>query len=267
MSNKSPQNDRPEMFEDIDEFTNFTREYFSTDFPNELREGCPSPVEIKRLIVEFSTPPQSLRHHLFKCSPCFQLYREMLAARQDRIKPGTSIWPALVASFRRPIVGPVALALVLVSASVAMVLYLRNQSGLIAVSSDNVQSGNSSAEVSRTQQPSTVAAPGANTAVHIDFDDYHFRRGDKDGQIQGAQVSATQTHFLITLPDGSPSGKYTVAIEGAHGGTLKSIYAYSPDGKSMTADIDLSKLPRMRHWLCVYRATTEAPNCYPIVVH
>ena len=79
-----PKQRSPES-EEVEELISFARVYFATDFPNPSGSGCRQAADIRNLIGERSIPTDPLRQHLFECSNCFCLYREMLAMQEGSI--------------------------------------------------------------------------------------------------------------------------------------------------------------------------------------
>jgi len=69
-----------------DELTSFAQEYFSSDFPNAERVGCPTADTLDGLVRAGKAPDELLRAHLFGCSDCFRDYQSALATYRAETK-------------------------------------------------------------------------------------------------------------------------------------------------------------------------------------
>lgn len=263
---KEPPDNHHDRFEDVEDLASFAREYFSTDFPNPSRVDCPPPGEIERLIKAGRMPPESLRSHLLGCSNCFNSYRTNLMACENNRVPVESFWSymsALVWRRRLAFAGASLLILLLFGGW----YYFRNvrKQGTIEVKNGDTKSHGPVNLDHVAQRSPESSSPNNNNSVEIHFDSYGLRRGDNQEAEPSAEVSSVRTRFLITLPEGSPVGEYEVSIVDAYGATVKTITSKSHDGKTLVAEIDLSKLPQRKYRLCVSRPA-ESPNCYLITL-
>ena len=250
-----------EVFLDDEDLISIAGDYFSSDFPNPARTGCPQPEEIENVVKVGQTPGDDLGNHLLQCSECFNLYRTELAARARNEATATSLWRQVFGFVaQRPLASAVALA-VFVAFGAALIYFLPvRQQPLVTVKNSGAQSPN---PLTDERVP---GSPGAINEVIIDFDREPLFRGDKQGPEQSAQVATTRPRFLITLPHGSPAGEYSVSVVDAYGSALTKINARSDDGKTLISELDLSKLPKnQKYRLCVSRAA-EAPYCYLIAL-
>src|SRR5689334_22686727 len=73
--------DNLKPFEDLDDLTNFARQYFSREFPNPERKGCPSPEKLESIAGSAKIPNKRLQGHLFSCSECFNEYTKAMNVR------------------------------------------------------------------------------------------------------------------------------------------------------------------------------------------
>jgi hypothetical protein len=64
-----------------EELVNLARDYFSSDFPNPGRVGCPERDELSVFVQSGRLPDVKLRGHLLGCSECFREYREAMSSR------------------------------------------------------------------------------------------------------------------------------------------------------------------------------------------
>jgi hypothetical protein len=262
MSNEERHRNFLPAFENDKELTAFARDYFSTHFPNPSRTGCPPPDDLRELISTHKTPSDELRRHLFGCSTCFQLYRKALAVQKDAVTGGSGWQQALVAFMRPSVLAPTIAVLALLIILGVWVRYVRdNRSGSYVASNSHTYSASPSTK--QTQQSSDLSAEDPRTRINIDFNNYRVQRGGKNGENPTPEVSRTTVAFAITLPEGSAAGEYAVLLEDAYGTAVKKTSAQSSDGKTISVDVDLSKLVPQKYRLCVARKS-ESPNCYAI---
>src|SRR5215510_3451333 len=67
---------------DVEELAPIARRYYVTRYPNPQRHGCPPHGEITKVAPQGRAPDQAWREHMFKCSECFDEYRQALAQCQ-----------------------------------------------------------------------------------------------------------------------------------------------------------------------------------------
>jgi hypothetical protein len=276
----SREEQNPELFnsETPDEFISVAREYFAGDFPNPERKGCPRRAEIEKSIKSGVLPDDDLRQHLFACSECFVLYREILVAPRE-LKPAQSgFWQRVTAFVRERPVLAWAPGLVALLAVIAVPVYIAMRSpqprNIMSQEQPVSQVRDSGSSPVVTPSPlSPAPAPTQNQpvqeSVHVarlDLRDYSPHRGGAEGQNeQSLQVRPGQTLFAITLPEGSPAGSYSVSLLDAFGKTMRTRTVNTPDGKKLTTTLNLHNLRDQKYRICVSR-TNEPPNCYPILV-
>lgn len=85
------------------------------------------------------------------------------------------------------------------------------------------------------------------------------------GKQPDIKFSRTRTRLFLTLPEGSSKGFYTVIVVGASGHTWDRSNARSADGKTLTATLDMQRLPPQEYTLRISREG-EPPIDVPIVV-
>jgi len=260
MSNEQKHRNRLPAFENDEELTAFARDYFSNDFPNSSLADCPTLGDLKQIISECKLPSDELRRHLLGCSNCFQIYRNALAGRNGAVTIGSG-WRALGAFMRASVVVPIAAALVLLIVIGVCILYVRSNRSKNYVASD----GQTYSPIPATPQSEQSPDLSARNAVQIDFNNYRVQRGGKNGENPTTEVSRASVAFAITLPEGSPGGKYAVRLEDPNGKAVKEASVQAVDRKILKVDIDFSKLAPKKYRLCVSRKS-ESPNCYPIVL-
>lgn len=56
--------------------------YYASRFPSPQRLACPPPGEITKVAPRRRAPEETLREHMFKCSECFNEYRQAPAQRR-----------------------------------------------------------------------------------------------------------------------------------------------------------------------------------------
>jgi hypothetical protein len=262
MPNQEQDSERLPTFANVVEIMDIGRAYFSADFPNPSRIGCPPAADFTKLLSADEPSSDELRH-LFGCSNCFQLYRKALAVRRDEATVGTG-WHALVAFMRASSLAQAAAVLVILILLGISIWYVRERRVRSYIASDgHTYSANRSTP--QSQQPSDLSAENARARIDIDFNNYRVRRGGNNGENPTSEVSRTTVAFAITLPEGSAAGEYAVVVEDAYGAAVKKTSTQSRDGKMINVEIDLSKLVPQKYQLCVSRKS-ESPNCYGIIL-
>jgi hypothetical protein len=255
-----------------EELVSLAQEYFSHEFPNSGR-NCPSPGEIVKLIESGKLPDDALREHLLSCSRCFVTYRERLQRSRDMQQVGGSLRRRLSELVRDPWVRVLIPSLAVLSVAVLAVFYFRpkNLQEKMTVTSP-VQVVNANTNVVTTASPSPVQIDPSNQiekgthVARVDLRNYSSQRGNETSEEPAPlRIEQKPTAFTITLPEGSPSGTYSVSILNAFGKAITTRTSYSVDGKRLTATLNLDKLRNQKYRLCVARSD-EPPNCYPIVI-
>jgi hypothetical protein len=285
MPKEHPLSEHQAAFQNVEDLVLLARGYFSTDFPNPARIGCPPECELEVRIESGRIPDDSLRKHLLGCSECFNLYRIALAAGRQGVK--TSPVRSRIRAFfqpRRALVFCSAVLLIVVASGAFF--YIRfagkptdvspqsfnlartpgnptNTADGSATSSLNERETRTAPSIPRTQDANSASVAGS---VRIDLESYSLPRGEGAGKAEHlAEVSARLAKFSITLPDGSPVGIYTVSVVGAYGNTVRAIHSRSRDGKTLIAEFDLRELPEQEYRLCVSRPG-ESPSCYAFIL-
>ena len=278
MSNDNHQQEKPRP-ETTEELVSLAVEYFSNEFPDSAH-GCPSPGEIAAQIESGQLPDDALRKHLLACSGCFVTYRERLQRLREMQPAAVPLRRRIAELLRNPWLRVLVPTLPVILLAAVAALYFRPNSP-----QEQVQVGNSPAEVVNTNANAvTTASPSraqveavkqgdeinqperATHVARIDLRNYSPRRGNETGaEPPPLQIEQEPTAFTITLPEGSPSGSYSVSILDAFGKPVKTRTSSSIDGKRVTAILNLDNLKSRNYRLCVSRSD-EPPNCYPIVI-
>ena len=83
--------EQPASFDSSDDLIEYAREYYSSDFPNPERAGCPDTGVISELAESGTLPGEDIRSHLFRCSECFNYYSEaqLKLRRLSNAQPAT----------------------------------------------------------------------------------------------------------------------------------------------------------------------------------
>ena len=253
MSNEPSHRDALPAFENEEEITAFARDYFSSEFPNPSRTGCPPGDDLTRLISKHQLHSEEIRRHLFGCSNCFRIYRDALAVEENEMGMGI-VRQALAAIIRPSILIPTTAVAVLLIVFGGWIWHIRDRSRTYVADNSHGYSANPS--------PQTEQSPNAGPSlIYIDFDNYRVGRGAKKGENPKPEVPRATVKFAITLAEGSPAGEYSILLEDAHGTVVKNLSAQTSDGKTITVDIDLSGLAPKEYRLCVSRKS-ESPSCY-----
>jgi hypothetical protein len=251
-----PKADSDPALDNFEDLVSFARDYFSADFPNVARIECPASEQIERIIKSGRLPPDRLREHVLSCSNCFRFYQQTLAAREKACVTAPSAWRQFLFSLRQARFAMAAVILIVIVSSVAIIYVRRGRQRGSVVAND---AATASPTKSAPELPRNLSSQGGNNSVEIHFNSYHLRGDDKNGEAS-TEASRSKTEFVITLPQGSPVGQYSVSVVDALGSTVKNTFARSHDGKMLVVEIDLSKLPQQKYRLCVSRPA-ESPNC------
>lgn len=272
MSDYNQQQEKPRP-ETTEELVSLGVEYFSNEF-SDSAHGCPSPSEIAAQIESGQLPDDALRKHLLACSSCFVTYRERLQRFREMQPAAVPMRRRIAELLRNPLLRVLVPSLPVILLAAVAALYFRPNSP-----QEQVKVGNSPAEVVNTNANAvTTASPSpaqveavnqpdrATHVARIDLRNYSPRRGNETGaEPPPLQIEQEPTAFTITLPEGSPSGSYSVSILDAFGKPVKTRTSSSIDGKRVTAILNLDNLKSRNYRLCVSRSD-EPPNCYPIVI-
>jgi hypothetical protein len=290
---------REELFADPDEIVAFAQAYYSTEFPNNARSGCPSADALRQAARSDTLPDARLRAHLFICSECFRSFRSarishspLAVATQPRprsLRAAFAVPPAP----RRALVraaGAVSLT-VLVAAAAVFVWRARPEPTDVATNEPprEVAAALAPGEPVKVE-PATSApvvkekmerrhAPGrAKRAVQaarnkqgwqvitINLQEDNLQRAaDQVGsKPQSIHLAPRRQRLRLRLPEGSASGRYTVSLVDAFGKPLVTSSALS-DGRTLTVDLDLRGLTTKKYRLCLTRSA-ESPDCYLVNV-
>jgi hypothetical protein len=268
--------------QDTDDPVLLAQRYFSDEFPNPEREGCPPSDDQIRLIQAGFAPREQLREHLFQCSACFVEYRNGLLA-QRKVQPvsSTSWWPSLLFSLKRRWVLVAACLVLLFVAGIVLRFAMpgtppnpvaQNRTGSQQPASDSQPD---SGPPKMAQPPGSVPSPRsevipqlqAKNIVRIDLNQTATVRGADNpaGPATPVRLLRSITSLSITLPEGSRSGIYTVSLVDAFGKELVNHPGLRSNGKQLVATLDLRTVPAMKYRLLVSR-NGEAPDYISVEV-
>ena len=286
-------------FQSAEDFQSFAQEYYSIEFPNPGREGCPEKAMLESLVRSESLPDREMRRHLFSCSNCFSEYKAAMAVylKTHSLQP-VSRWKFSLFDFKlKPLPGLVAafsLSLLIFFGLLVNHLYRRSQPSTIApLSSEQISEpadADPNTETNLLANAGPLAAdpqlpdgaqsrlpskssgrrlrpPPITFAIRIDLRedvirDAEVRQSDDDKFIE---LPPRRTSLLIDLPDNSRKGLYEIKIVNSFGKPLISGNGSSRDGKMLKVSLDLRGLAEAKYRLCVSRLG-EAPNCYQIMI-
>jgi len=252
------------------------REYFSSEFPNPHREGCPAPGVITRIAASGTLPTDDLRAHLFSCSECFTEFSETLAASAPAVSSRQPWW-GFITSGGKPAFAVVTV-LMLLTAVLFLIFVLRERpESPQQVTSNGKATTKPSPEVVEANKSTESTPPSEITGerltknlvaarLNVDLEDYPVLR-DAAGEglkIKPIQLVATLTEIILRLPEGSPSSPFMVSIKNTKlDRTYLSSRAQVPNSRTriLKARLDLRKLEPGRYVLCVSPAS-EVPFCY-----
>lgn len=281
------------QFHDLSEVEQFTREYLNSEFPNPDREDCPPSVEILGVLRANKPPSEALLNHLFGCSECFRDYREAFAIQRSPLaKPQVSLLHRFQKLFvQREFLAFASIILVIVLSSLTLKLVWNPE---VNEPPDKTPSLAANTGPSSTPPPSTPEVPPTQVGTTTNASDLRVSKRSLSGNstrlIARAQVTVDLEKLsvirgaaenpnverplrlypsLITvfvkLREGSPAGKYHLAIVDAYGKSALETIAESETGKALTKELNLRTLEKQHYRLCVWRID-EIPDCYPIVV-
>jgi hypothetical protein len=273
-------------FESSDEFLEFAREYFSTEFPNPDMVGCPSREKLAAIARSNDLPDDTLRSHLFSCSACFNLYREV-AGKAAHV--GESLWRRVVVSVSGVRAAAYAAAVLLAFLSILGVFIWRN--GMKATDSPPARpeastvkepsntdttsnrqpfiSENRAPDQSATMKNKNAAAQIVRNFIRIDPESHAPSRAVGENNSEDRiSLPRSLNSLLLVLPEGSNKGFYTVSIRDGFGKTILRGKKTFSNGKTLKTVLDIRQLSGESYYLCVSRQSDEdeVPHCYAIVV-
>ncbi len=114
---------------------------------------------------------------------------------------------------------------------------------------------------------STSQAPELIATIKLDLSKVDLQRGigTDPNSHQLWQLPRSRARLVITLPQGSASGRYHVSLSNATSSI--NALARSADGKHLSVNLDLGQLPEDKYTLClVVRAGDASSDCYPVRV-
>lgn len=276
------------------------REYFATDFSHSDRRACPDRLTLNSLAQGGRLPDAALRAHLFGCSACFQAYRAARAACPAPVRMGLdwrNHWRRLsIMKF-----GGLPLAVVLASAAFLLGICLLTWARWRAEHSPDLSLSVTTEQAAPTLTPTlqtipqtpTVqpaapveqvneltapptnspvkphsVGPAASTTVRVDLNEYVALRGVTEQSGSGKQVinlAPVLTRLQLRLPEGSPTGAFTISLVDAYNRVLASTIASSSAGNRLVATFDLGPIAAKAYCLRIFHPA-EPPSCYPVLI-
>jgi hypothetical protein len=294
---------RDELFTDPEEAVTFAQAYYSTEFPNDEHRACPTTESLRAAAHSRNLPDAQQRAHLFKCSECFRSYRSARRSHPPQAAAERSTWRMLGAALAGLTLRPsplivAASCLVFLGVGAAALLWqARKDSPSVAVNYSRPEtsprialppppasnpeaagapeppaSQSERAPVTQNAQARRRKAERRNPRFHtalrvveINLKEEDLLRGEGGDTQRVIRLSPERQRLRMRMPHGSVRGRYTVRIVDAFGKPLVTTVANS-DGKTLTADLDLSSLNGTKYRLCLAREG-EAPDCYMVSVN
>lgn len=115
----------------------------------------------------------------------------------------------------------------------------------------------------REQRQGELLAQVVPGTFRVDLDEYAVTRSG--GSTMLLKLPRLRTRLLLTLPEGSRAGPYTVSIVGASENPLVSAKGQSEDGKTLAVILNMQVLVSQRYRLRVAR-TGEPPDDYSVFI-
>ncbi|HEX5081372.1 MAG TPA: hypothetical protein VFY40_04965 [Blastocatellia bacterium] len=252
------------------------RKHFATGYPNEMRVGCPAPAVIRAARV-LEPPDYELRAHLFRCSKCFNEYREAIRNHYQQPGPATTAgnWRTklidALSRWRLPLSATIAASLLL-TANLFIQLKGRRQQTVAPQSS---YTRSQPAPVASAGNPPAPAPPAPNTrrstgseiekprhkeslAINLDLNRYkalgdYLRGGSLREEERKIELPPRRALLKLQLRKGSDAGRYRISIIDPDSNRLTETTANSRNGKSVNAVLDLQRAARTAHRLRVER--------------
>jgi hypothetical protein len=284
MTAKDNNRDR-DSFATADELDAFALKYYSSEFSNPTRTGCPDSSALAAAAHSQNPPDQQFRDHLLSCSECFREYRA--AALSSDTAHRRFRMPLLIA--QRP-VRALASAGIAAAMLVCSVLLLRaltsRQSGRDMAGAANAppQRQGSQPDLkpnAAVPGPSVPVAPGEGenhlvgtiATLTVDLSEYAaFSASERDAgsgsEIRRAiTIPASLVKLTLRLPSGSSKGAYRVGIaEPAFLNAIVTSSAASSDGRKITATLDGRRLAIDREYYLLVQREGQSPAYYPVVI-
>jgi hypothetical protein len=113
------------------------------------------------------------------------------------------------------------------------------------------------------QRQGELLAQAVPKTLKVDLGDYAVTRGGSSTNL--LELPRLRTRLLLTLPEGSRAGLYTVSIVEASENPLTSARGKSDDGKTLTVILNMQDLVFQRYRLRVAH-TGEAPDDYSVFI-
>ncbi len=267
-------------FDFAEETLRATRDHIAKDFANPQREGCPAYGAVFNSFRSGKIPQGEDRAHILSCSECFNEYQIQLAEyrAENRVPEragGLAWWPRIA-------IPSLAFGLLFVAIAVTIWKFsagFRGDENALSQSitavgspsplpspmvSNSVNADQNKPEEDESQKQSTNSMIAVNR-VTIDFEQAIALRRLAPQQSEIISLSPTLYALLIKLPEESPKGSYTVALNNAFGKSVRSKITASTNGKRVRVTFNLSGLDSGGYSICVTREQ-EVPSCLPVTI-
>jgi hypothetical protein len=249
------------------------RKHFATSYPNKMRTGCPAPGVI-RAARALEPPSDELRVHLFRCSECFNEYREAIRNYYQQPGSGTATgnWQTkligALSKWRFPLLATVAASLLLTAN-----IFIQRRRQTASPNSSYTRS--QPAPVASAGNPPTPAPPAPNArqvpgsehekphhmesiAINLDLNQYEalgdvMRGGPMREEERKIELPPRRALFNLRLRKGSYAGRYRISVVDPNSNRLLETIAHSHTGKSISAVLDLRQVARSAHRLRLER--------------
>lgn len=271
----------------------FAQSYYSSEFPNPDRKGCPGVELIESLVRSETLPDEGMRLHLFSCSDCFSAFREAIAIHKEAlILQPISRRRFYFFDFKLKPLLAASLILLMIFGLIFYSLSRHSQPSTVTeFASERMpdpEEGDSDSPATLLADAGEVASDSDSPAgpkprssfksssrrgrqhiaaveIRIDLREDVMREAEagQSGDDKLIELPPRRTSLLIDLPDNSSKGIYEIKIVDPFGKQLITGNGLSRDGKTLKVPLDLRGLAEARYRICVSRFS-EAPNCYQI---
>jgi len=123
---------------------------------------------------------------------------------------------------------------------------------------------NKGASRARCSQVNSLKPQGSIAQVSINLEEY-ARLREADVEERPINMPQSRVRLLLNLPEGSPSGSYTVSIADAFGSSLLSKRVTNLEGKVLRVILDIRGLQEKKYIFCISREG-DIPDCYTLAI-
>ncbi len=257
------------------------RRYYSGDFPNEGRVGCPSPEHIAGIVDSGSMPDEEFREHLMSCSPCFTDFTERCRLR-PMLMPTVKSERKAEAESGLKVLGVAAAVIFTLSVAVGSLVLTSSNDRPATDPATDIQSATPSTEDVSTVEATAEPAGGQDAPVRdglgesevknfpepratldLDIARLSVRRGNGSAE-KSIEVAAAKQRVVVRLVAGSPPGIYNIFLLDEFGEPVGTAVAVKSDGRRLKADLDLSRTTGAAR-LCIGYGE-EVPDCFSVFI-